>query len=178
MSPSPLPPAAAANARSLDLLPSLLRGAAVVGVLALATWASGLLPADGSPFVALGAGAALAATGFALVLHGRILDRRFAARMANDAQLIAGRLQGLLAIGLLVKLFALTAGVLWLRAGGVKFAATATFAVAFAAASLVCQVTAAGSLVRTMSRRPVGPSEVGRPGVTGDKAGPAAGEPT
>lgn len=171
-------PTAAASPPALDLLPALLRGAATVGALAAVAWATDVAPAGAEPFVALGACAALAATGIALVLHGRILDRRFAARMANDAQLIAGRLQGLLAIGLLVKLFVLTAGVLWLRAGGVKFAATATFAVAFAAASLVCQVTAAGSLVRTMSRRPVGRPEVERPGVAGDKAGPAAGEPT
>lgn len=154
---------------ALELLPALLRGALAVGLLAVGAWATGALPPASHPFLALGAGAALAATGLAVVLHSRILDRRFAASMAHDPRLIAGRLQGLLAVGLLLKLFAVTLGVLWLRAVGVKFEAVATFAVAFAAASLVCQVTAAGSLVRSTARRGC---------VAGDKAGPRAGEPT
>jgi hypothetical protein len=79
-----------------------------------------------------------------------------------------------LAVGLLLKLFTVTVGVLWLRAVGVKFDAVATFAVAFAAASLVCQVTAAGSLVRSTARR----GAVAGESVAGAKAGPAAGEPT
>lgn len=153
----------------VELLPALVRGAVAVGVLAVGAWATGALPTASHPFLALGAGAALAATGLAVVLHSRILDRRFAASMANDPRLIAGRLQGLLAVGLLLKLFTVTVGVLWLRAVGMKFEAVATFAVAFAAASLICQVTAAGSLVRSTARRGC---------VAGDKAGPTAGEPT
>jgi hypothetical protein len=151
------------------LLGPLARGAVVVAALALAVRATGAAPAGSDPYVALGAGAALLATGIALVLHGRIMDRRFAAGMANDPRLIAGRLQGLLAVGLLLKLFTVTVGVLWLRAAGVKFGEVATFGVAFAAASLVCQLTAAGSLVRSASRQR---------GVAGDKAGSPAGEPS
>jgi hypothetical protein len=160
---------APAAAPTVALLPALLRGAVAVGVLAVGCAASGWLPSGSAPYLALGAGAALAATGLALVLHGRILDRRFAARLADDAHLIAGRLQGLLALGLLLKLATLCVAVLWLRAAGVKFDAVTTFAVSFAAASLVCQVTAAGCLLRAMSRRP---------GAADGKVGPAAGEPS
>ena len=166
--------AAPGASSAVDLLPALSRGSLAVGVLAVAAWSTGALPAANQPFLAIGAGAALAATGLAVILHSRVLDRRFAASMANDAKLIAGRMQGLLAVGLLLKLFTVTVGVLWLRAVGVKFDAVATFAVAFAAASLVCQVTAAGSLVRSTARR----GAVAGESVAGAKAGPAAGEPT
>lgn len=151
------------------LLGPLAQGAVVVALLALAVRATGAAPAGADAYVALGSGAALLATGLALVLHGRILDRRFAAGMANDPRLIAGRLQGLLAVGLLLKLATVTVGVLWLRATGVKFGEVAAFGVAFAAASLVCQLTAAGSLVRSASRQRV---------AAGDKAGAPAGEPS
>jgi len=150
--------AAPGASSAVDLLPALLRGSLAVGLLAAGAWFTGALPAANQPYVALGAGAALAATGLAVILHSRVLDRRFPASMANDPKLIAGRLQGLLAVGLLFKLFTVTVGVLWLRAVGVKFDAVATFAVAFAAAALVCQVTVAGILWRALSRRagPVG----------------------
>ena len=65
---------------------------------------------------------------------------------------MATRLQGLMAAALMIKLATVTIGVLVLRSQGVKFQEVAAFAVAFAAASLVCQVTAAGTLVRAMSR--------------------------
>jgi hypothetical protein len=159
---------------AVDLLPSLLRGAVAVGTLAAGVWVTGALSPATQPFMVLGAGAALGATGLAVALHSRVLDRRFAASMGHDPKLIAGRLQGLLAVGMLLKLLTVTVGVLWLRSAGVKFDAVATFAVAFAAAALVCQVVAAGSLVRSTARRGAVTGE----SLAGAKAGHEAGAST
>lgn len=159
---------------AVDLLPALLRGAVVVGTLAAGVWVTGALSPATQPFMVLGAGAALGATGLAVALHSRVLDRRFAASMGHDPKLIAGRLQGLLAVGMLLKLLTVTVGVLWLRSAGVKFDAVATFAVTFAAAALVCQVVAAGSLVRSTARRGAVTGE----SLAGAKAGHEAGAST
>jgi hypothetical protein len=134
------------------LITAFVRGAALAMALALATWALGVLPPALVAWVAYGCAAALLATGLALVLHGRFLDRRALTSLGGDPRLMATRLQALMAAALMIKLATVTIGVLVLRSQGVKFQEVAAFAVAFAAASLVCQVTAAGTLVRAMSR--------------------------
>lgn len=155
---SPLPTPRPLDVPSTDvvsspvLITAFVRGAVLAMVLAVAVWALGLLPAELVAWVAYGSAAAVAATGLALVLHSRFLDRRALASLRGDPRLMAARLQGLMAAALMIKLATVTIGVLVLRSQGVKFQEVAAFAVAFAAASLVCQVTAAGTLVRAMSR--------------------------
>jgi hypothetical protein len=151
-SPRPLDVASADVVSSPVLITAFVRGAVLAMALAVSVWALGVLPAGLEAWVAYGCGAALLATGLALVLHGRFLDRRALASLRGDPRLMAGRLQGLMAAALMLKLATVTIGVLVLRSQGVKFQEVAAFAVAFAAASLVCQVTAAGTLVRAMSR--------------------------
>jgi hypothetical protein len=57
---------------AVDLLPALLRGAVVVGTLAAGVWVTGALAPATQPFMVLGAGAALGATGLAVALHSRV----------------------------------------------------------------------------------------------------------
>jgi hypothetical protein len=149
------PKADATSAGALSpaaLLSAFCRGGALVLALLAVVWALGLVPAEMHGWVVLGSGAAVMATGLAVLLHGRFLDARAAASLRGDPRLLAGRLQSLMAAALGIKLAVVTLGVLSLRAMGLKFELVAAFAVAFAAASLVCQVTAAGTLVRAMSR--------------------------
>jgi len=114
-----------------------------------------LLPQDSLRYVVGGVGAAILALAIALRFHGRLLRRAGSAAVADPklaARLEGGRLQALLAAAFVLKLLALIVGVLVLRANGVKFSDVAAFAIAFAAASLICQVVAAGSLVRQYGR--------------------------
>jgi hypothetical protein len=149
------------------LVVAFLRGVVMASVLVLCAWLLGLFPAGSEGYGALGCGAALLASGAALLLHGRILDRRAGKNASsNSGRAIAARLQTLLATGLLLKLAAVTIGVLSLRSQQVKFEGIAAFAVAFAAASLVCQLTAAGTLVRALSSRPGQQTVAGRTGGT------------
>lgn len=124
-------------------------GAVVFAVFGLAWW-SGLVPTASAPFGALGAMAALGAAMVAVWLHGRFLSGRGAERFAGDGRLLAAHLQGLLAAAFAVKLLVLIAVVFALRQQGVKFDDIATFAVTFAAASLLCQVTTAACLARSI----------------------------
>jgi hypothetical protein len=176
--PRPLDVASADVVSSPVLITAFVRGAVLAMALAVSVWALGLLPAGLETWVACGCGAALLATGLALVLHGRFLDRRALASLRGDPRLMAGRLQGLMAAALMLKLATVTIGVLVLRSQGVKFQEVAAFAVAFAAASLVCQVTAAGTLVRAMSRaaRPAagaGPTGASQTSIDRPTAGPS-----
>jgi hypothetical protein len=150
--PRPIDVAASDVVSSPVLITAFVRGAVLAMVLVAAVLVMGVLPAGAADWVAYGCGAALVATGLALVVHGRFLDRRAIASLRGDPRLIATRLQGLMAAALMIKLATVTIGVLVLRSQGVKFQEVAAFAIAFAAASLVCQVTAAGTLVRAMSR--------------------------
>ncbi len=134
------------------LVRAILCGAIAVAVVAGLTVVAGVLPADAPVFVAAGAGAAALAGGLAVLFHGRFLDRRATAHLRNDGPLLAGRLQSLLAAAFGLKLLVLVIGVLTLRGLGVKFEQLAAFAIAFAAASLLCQIVAAGYLVRALSR--------------------------
>ena len=155
----PLAPVAPASAPSVGamLAPGLLGrallcGASVVAAATAVAFASGMLPKDSGRFVGSGVAAALVAVGLALLLHGRFLDRRATESLRGDPRLVAGRLQSLLAAAFGLKLAMLMAGVLILRGLGVKFDELAAFAVAFAAAALLCQVAAAGFVARALAR--------------------------
>jgi hypothetical protein len=166
----PLAPAATPAASGVDLGGALLRAfgaaaAVVVGIgvaagVVLFVW-PGLLPADAMAFYATGLGAALLAGMVALWLHGRFLDPAATAPFAKDGRLLAGRLQSLLAAAFAAKLAVLVAGVLVLRAAGVKFADAATFAVTFAGGALLCQLATAFSLARAVQQR--GATSAGAP---------------
>lgn len=166
---TPSAPPAAATIGMPVLLQAMAFGIGLVAVLVAIAWLTGLLPPETTDFVALGAGAALFAGVLALWIHGRFVDARAAAPIARDARLMAGRLQGLLAAAFAVKLAVLVIGMLYLSRFGVKFADKASFCIAFAGASLVCQLATAGYLARALNRRRTLPS--------GAATGPVANEP-
>lgn len=172
-------PAATASAAP-SLVRALAFGCAVVLAALLVVWAAGLLPVATASYVALGTGAALLAGAAAVWLHGRFLDARAAAPFARDGRLMASRMQSLLAAAFGVKLAVLVVAVLYLQrllpAGepDLKFAATASFCIAFAAASLVCQLATAGCLARALGRRYTSSHGVA-PGATSSSPGPATG---
>lgn len=145
-------PVAAAGDLQAQLLRALVRAVVVVvpvaAVVGGAAAALALLPAGSLPYYAGGVALALVACMLALVLHGRFLDPRTTAPFAKDGRLVAARLQSLLAAAFAVKLAGLVLAVLVLRQLGTKFADTATFAVTFAAAALLCQVVTALVLAR------------------------------
>lgn len=126
---------------------------AVGAALGVPLFTAGVLETGDWPFYALGIGAALLAGMLALLLHGRFLDPRTTAPFAKDGQLLAGRLQSLLAAAFGAKLGVLIVGVMALRFTGVKFAGLATFAITFAGAALLCQLATATSLARAVQRR-------------------------
>lgn len=140
------------------LLTAYSRAAMLVVLLGAMAWGLGLVPNERAGMLALGLAAALFASGAAVLLKGGFLGDRAMASMHGDGRLLAARLQSILAAGLALKLATVTVGVLALRSQQVKFELVTTFAVAFAAAALVCQVTVAGILWRALSRRatPVG----------------------
>lgn len=139
------------------LLSAYARAAMLVVLLGAMAWGLGFVAADRVGMLAFGLGAALFASGAAVLLKGGFLGDRAMATMHGDGRLLAARLQSILAAGLGLKLATVTLGVLWLRSQQVKFELVTTFAVAFAAAALVCQVTVAGILWRALSRRPAEP---------------------
>jgi len=138
--------------RSL-LLTAYSRAAMLVVLLGAMAWGLGLVATERAGMLALGLAAALFASGAAVLLKGGFLGDRAMASMHGDGRLLAARLQSILAAGLALKLATVTVGVLALRSQQVKFELVTTFAVAFAAAALVCQVTVAGILWRALSRR-------------------------
>jgi len=155
--------------------------ALAIGALATAAAAGlaqclGVVPAGFAAFVWLGAGAALASGAAATAVHALLLRDRTAAPgsvpAATAGRLHAMRMQAALGIGFLAKLAGLGIGVGALVAADVKFTAIASFAVAFAAASLVFQLCTALSLARAASGR------AGRvPSGSGSSDGGAAGGP-
>lgn len=157
--------APAGRPASASLVRALGFGGTVVVAALLVVWATGLLPAATRGYAFAGVGAALGAGVLALWLHGRFLDARATAPFAHDGQLLAGRLQGLLGAALAVKLAVVVLGVLYVQRilataePDVKFAATASFCVAFATASVVGQLATAGHLARALGRR--NPAPVG-----------------
>jgi hypothetical protein len=174
---APIAPPAAAGIGMPVLLRAMAFGIGTVAVVVAIAWLTGLLPEGTVDFVALGAGAALAAGVLALWIHGRFLDARAAAPIARDGRLMAGRLQGLLAAAFAVKLAVLVIGMLYLSQFGVKFAGKASFCIAFAGASLVCQLATAGYLARALQRRRTDSSGLVTFGPVGAVAKPAANEP-
>lgn len=157
-SPAALRAGAGGGLSSALLLSAFARAAMLVVLLGTMAWGLGFVAADRVGMLALGLGAALFASGAAVLLKGGFLGDRAMATMHGDGRLLAARLQSILAAGLGLKLVTVTLGVLWLRSQQMKFEMVTTFAVAFAAAALVCQVTVAGILWRALSRRagPVG----------------------
>lgn len=125
-------------------------GLSMVLVAGGVAWLGGLLPPDLVSFVAAGACAAVGAAMVAVWLHGRFLAGNTARRLSGDGQLLAGHLQGLLAAAFAVKLVFLVVAVFVLRQQDVKFQALAAFAIAFATASLLCQVATAAYLARAI----------------------------
>jgi hypothetical protein len=88
-------------------------------------------------------------------LHGRLANLGGDLGAAATGRLMAARIQALLAAGFAVKLAVLVIGVFGLRQITVgdaptKFSDLATFAVTFAAAALVCQLTIAAQMARSM----------------------------
>ncbi|MBX3463816.1 MAG: hypothetical protein KF830_11655 [Planctomycetes bacterium] len=171
----PSRPAESAPCHEPAVMPLLLRGLGFgVGVLTAAVllaWSAGLLPAATTSYAVLGVGAAVGAGVLALAAHRRILARA-TGPYAQDGRLLAGRLQGLLGAAFAAKLAVLVLGMLYVNrvlaaeAAAAKFAATASFAIAFAAASLVLQLGTAGYVARALGRARRTPV---------DPAGPAAG---
>ncbi|MFN7590550.1 MAG: hypothetical protein ACK5UQ_18875 [Planctomycetota bacterium] len=157
-SPAALRAGAGGGLSSALLLSGFARAAMLVVLLGTMAWGLGFVAADRVGMLALGVGAAWFASGAAVLLKGGFLGDRAMATMHGDGRLLAARLQSILAAGLGLKLATVTLGVLWLRSQQTKFELVTTFAVAFAAAALVCQVTVAGILWRALSRRagPVG----------------------
>jgi hypothetical protein len=159
--PGPTGSPAADGLSPVTLLRAFRTAAFVVVAALVLVWGGGMLPDEVEAMAALGAGAAVVATGLAVGLHGRFLGARALASLQVDGRLVASRLQSLMAAALGIKLAAVTIGVLALRSLELKFSQVTAFAVAFAAASLLCQVTAASILVRALSRRrSVAPSGV------------------
>lgn len=172
---------APAGASSWALLLRALRaGVGAVLLLTALAWLAGLFPPATTGYALAGIAAALFAAALALWLHGRFLDARLARGQAPDHHSLSGQLQGLLGVAFGAKLAVLVLGMLYLHRtfpsgdGDAKFAATASSCIAFAAASLVCQLATAGYLARTLSRRRTVPLGVAS-GATPERL--AVGEP-
>lgn len=146
---APPPASALPAARAFALgaaIALLLALAAVLGDAALR-----LLPDGAATGIWLGAAAAVAAGAAATWLHVRAFRR---VPREQDPRLGALRLQALLGTAFLVKLLGLSAGVAVLVLAGVKFPIAAAFALTFAGAALVLQVTTLLQLARAIRSRP------------------------
>lgn len=156
------------------LLRALRAGVGAVLLLTALAWFGGVFPDATAGYALAGIAAALVAAALALWLHGRFLDARLARGLAPEGQQLSGQLQGLLGVAFGAKLAVLVLGMLYLHRtfpsgdGDAKFAATASSCIAFAAASLVCQLATAGYLARTLSRRRTVPPGVAS-GATPDR---------
>ncbi|MCR9246937.1 MAG: hypothetical protein NXI31_18035 [bacterium] len=152
--PASNPVAASDETFQAVLLRSLASGAAVTVGLGGLAWAIGAAPAGTEGFLGLGIAVAILAAVAAMWVNGRFLATRSGAGgLPADPAILAGRMQGLLAAALMVKLAVLVIAMFALFRFGVKFEATATFCIAFASASLVVQLTAAGLLSRHLGQR-------------------------
>ena len=151
------------------LVRALGLGVVALAVLAVPAWLlcfrSGADWALSQPYFVVGLGAAVFAAIISVWLNGRIAAHR-TAKAGGDAALTARleglRLQGLLAAGFGAKLVVVTVGVVAGRAfplrlnevaSDVKFVDIVSFAVTFAAASLVMQLITATSIARSLRRR-------------------------
>ena len=118
-----------------------------------------MLPSSAAPYYAIGLGAAGFAAFFTIWLHGRFaavgLPPGAGSDPARVGHLITARLQTLLAAAFAVKLAVLVLGLLVLKQFPLgeepaKFADTATFAVSFAGAALLCQLVTSLLLARSL----------------------------
>ncbi|MCA8977387.1 MAG: hypothetical protein KDC98_21880 [Planctomycetes bacterium] len=135
----------------------------------------GAVPTEFQDYMAFGVLAALVAGAVALWLNGLFLSAGQRDGLAADGAILAGRLQGLLAAAFGVKLAVVVIAVFALRQAGVKFEATATFCVTFAAVSLISQLTTASMLARSFGRRSSSEARVA-PAVVADATGASESE--
>jgi hypothetical protein len=144
-------PTPASNAHTAPLPSHAAAKALGAGVLLVALsfaglWASGALAADELRFAWLGTGnAVVVGIGVALV-QARLLRR------VDPARLPGMQLQIALGLQFVTKLLWLALGVGVLVVANVKFSGIAAFAVSFAAASLVLQVSHAALSARSLAR--------------------------
>lgn len=154
------PSTVATDLSRAELLRALSFGLLAVVVAGVLGWVA--LFALGEPaasirpvFYLIGLAGALFAGMATVWLHGRLANLRGDLGAAATGRLMAARIQALLAAGFAVKLGVLVVGVFGLRQFSIgevptKFADLATFAVTFAAAALLCQVTTAAFMARSM----------------------------
>jgi hypothetical protein len=164
--PAALPPLDLPSA----LLAALVRAYAALAIAGGAVFAVryvGAAAAPGAGFYLAGVGTAALACLLALVLHGRFLDPRAQGPFARDAQLLAARLQGLLAAAFGAKLGVLVVAFFVLRQLGTKFADLATFCVTFAGGALLCQIVTAAVLARSLQARAQRAASLGAASPTG-----------
>ena len=166
------PSAVDSDLSRVELLRALTFGLLAIVVAGAVGWAvlfwGGAGASDIRPaFYMLGLGGAAFAGIMTVWLHGRLASLQSGQGAAVTGRLVAARMQALLASGFAVKLGVLVVGFFGLRRitiGGVptKFTDVATFAVTFAAAALLCQLTTAALMARSM-RRGRGPALVAHP---------------
>lgn len=132
---------------SRTVVRATLLGGGVAALPVAAVWASGVGGAHGA-MLWLGLGAALLAAALGALAQRGVVRQQG----GGDARLTAARLQTWLGLSFGAKLLVLclVAGGLYLA--GLKFEAIATFALTFVGAALLCQLTAAGLLVRALGR--------------------------
>jgi hypothetical protein len=149
----------------------VLPGSAVVAGLWGVAAATGLLEPELVWSAGQGVLGAIASALAAAVLHARMAAQR------DDSGFAAGAgVTRALALGFLCKLAAFGAGAACVLLAGLKFRQVAAFAIAFAAAALVCQAMAALGLVRQMSAAAQGPRGGAGP-ATGGRASCSPEEP-
>lgn len=132
-------------------LPLLAVAALVTAVLALVVQLTGAVEAASAPFLWAGVGAAALAGTIATALHVRAVRRDPIAE--QSARFAAQRLQTLLGLAFAIKLMVAAAGSVLLWSLGVKFPQLATFALAFAASSLILHGTVAAGFARMLAER-------------------------
>lgn len=132
---------------------AMLPGIGIAVALWGVAWVAGVLTPESVGPAALGVGLAGASAWAGAVLH-----RRMATQRDQAGALVAGAgVTRALALGFILKLLAFGAGAVVVVLGGLKFPQVAAFAIAFAAAAMVCQGAAALGLVRQMSAAAQGP---------------------
>ena len=144
----------------LSTVRAVLPGLGIAVVLLAGCWAAGLLGRDAAWSAALGVALAAASAGAAAVLHGRMAVRR-----EGPSAVAAGAgVTRALALGFLLKLAALAAGAAGMLLAGAKFPQLAAFAIAFAAAALLCQGASALGLARQLAAAAPGARGGAQPG--------------
>lgn len=128
----------------------LATGLLLVVLAFAAVWASGLLAPDALLAAAAGAGFALLVAGAVVLVQPAML------RHVGKARSPGLQVQLALGVAFVFKLLGLLLAVVVLVVAGVKFTGIASFAVSFAAASLVLQVCHAALSARGLNRAVTG----------------------